>query len=111
MRQQVHSFCGVLGVIIAKCDSDTTKMENEPKNERVIFDPQKVSALIREEYARGHQPASLVLGQQEVASYRHFLRGPHDAAMREDYFYGLEVVEDSAATRMALVGDKGAWEG
>jgi len=75
------------------------------------FNPEDVCRLIREEMARGRQPASLVLGQREAREYRALLDTPHTESMRENFFFGLEVVEDTAATKMALVGDKGAWDG
>ncbi len=85
------------------------KMEQTLENTIPIFDPQKVFAMIRAEFARGHHPASLLLGQREAASYRQFLRESHVESMVGDYFYGLEVVQDPATTKMALVGDKGVW--
>jgi|GEM_PF-3780226 len=85
-------------------------MENSSENATPIFDAEKVCDLIRQEYARGRQPATLILGRRESESYRALLKHPHGESIGEHYFYGLQVVETTETTKMALVGDKGAWE-
>ena len=75
------------------------------------FDHDHVCALLRDEHSRGRQPALLVLGNDVGTTYRAALKLPHPEPMRLDYFYGLQVVQDPERTGIALVGDKGAWQG
>lgn len=86
-------------------------MRKRVSQKHVGFDPEAVLELIRGEIARGHFPETLLLGADEGEDYLRQLTEPHQPQMRRDYFHGVRVLVKTECQGMALVGDKGAWEG
>ncbi|MDB0068162.1 hypothetical protein N9E90_02060 [Akkermansiaceae bacterium] len=75
------------------------------------FDPLKVRNMIRECTRQGHEPTALVLGQIEAASFYHFVsRGfgeESESNLKNKFFMGLIVHEDSCPIRLELIEDEG----
>lgn len=77
---------------------------------RPAFNPLKVRDLIRQCSREGREPAALVLGQIETASFRHFVsRGFGEESgshLRNKFFMGLTVLEDSCPTRLEIIDEE-----
>lgn len=79
----------------------------EAERDQPAFDPIKVRDLLRAEHAAGLEPDFLILGQMEMASFRHFVaRGfgeESGSPLGGLYFLGIPVVADASPSRLEFV--------
>jgi hypothetical protein len=80
------------------------------EEKRPAFDPIEVRDLLRAERAAGVEPDLLILGQVEMASFRHFVsRGfgeESGSPLVGLYFLGIPVVADPSPRRLEFVTEK-----
>lgn len=82
----------------------------EVEKNKPAFDPIKVRNLLRAQHAAGLNPNLLVLGQVEMASFRHFVtRGfgeESGSPLVGLYFLGIPVVADPSPRRLEFVTEE-----